>query len=103
VASSRTLIVAGAGIGGLTTALALAHHGFRALVLEQAEKLQETGAGIQLAPNATRVLRTLMARRTGSSTVPICRRPWSRPCKPIRTSNCGSTSASTTLQNTRMA
>ena len=59
MASSRTLIVSGAGIGGLTTALALARHGFRALILEQTEKLQETGAGIQLAPNATRILREL--------------------------------------------
>ena len=59
VASSRTLIISGAGIAGLTTALALAHRGFRALILEQAEKLQETGAGLQLAPNATRILREL--------------------------------------------
>jgi 2-polyprenyl-6-methoxyphenol hydroxylase-like FAD-dependent oxidoreductase len=54
--SSRTVIIAGAGIGGLTAALALAHSGFRALVLEQAERLEETGAGIQLSPNATRIL-----------------------------------------------
>ncbi len=54
--SSRTIIVAGAGIGGLTTALALARNGFRVLVLEQAERLEETGAGIQLSPNATRIL-----------------------------------------------
>src|SRR5689334_19857342 len=54
--SSRTIIVAGAGIGGLTAALALAKNGFRALVLEQAERLEETGAGIQLSPNATRIL-----------------------------------------------
>ena len=53
---SRTVIVAGAGIGGLTAALALAHNGFRVLVLEQAERLEETGAGIQLSPNATRTL-----------------------------------------------
>jgi salicylate hydroxylase len=53
---SRTVIVAGAGIGGLTVALALARNGFRVLVLEQAERLEETGAGIQLSPNATRTL-----------------------------------------------
>ena len=53
---SRTVIVAGAGIGGLTTALALVRNGFRVVVLEQAERLEETGAGIQLSPNATRLL-----------------------------------------------
>src|SRR5487761_753080 len=54
--TSRVVIVAGAGIGGLTAALALARSGFRVTVLEQAERLSETGAGIQLSPNATRSL-----------------------------------------------
>ncbi|MGC2124029.1 MAG: FAD-dependent monooxygenase, partial [Xanthobacteraceae bacterium] len=54
--SSRSVIVAGAGIGGLTAALALARNGFRVIILEQAERLEETGAGIQLSPNATRAL-----------------------------------------------
>ncbi len=57
--SSRTVIVAGAGIGGLTVALALVRNGFRVIVLEQAERLAETGAGIQLSPNAARVLTEL--------------------------------------------
>jgi salicylate hydroxylase len=52
----RTVIVAGAGIGGLTAALALARNGFHVVVLEQAERLEETGAGIQLSPNAARTL-----------------------------------------------
>jgi salicylate hydroxylase len=56
VAASRNIIVAGAGIGGLTAALALAQSGFRVTLLEQAEALADTGAGIQLSPNATRVL-----------------------------------------------
>lgn len=56
VASSRTIIVAGAGIGGLTTALALAQRSFRIVLLDQAERLEETGAGLQLSPNAMRVL-----------------------------------------------
>jgi salicylate hydroxylase len=56
VAFSRTVIIAGAGIGGLTAALALARLGWRIVVLEQAERLEETGAGIQLSPNASRIL-----------------------------------------------
>jgi salicylate hydroxylase len=56
MARSRTIVIAGAGIGGLTAALALSRTGFRAVVLEQAQRLEETGAGIQLSPNATRVL-----------------------------------------------
>ncbi len=62
MSSSRTVIVAGAGIGGLTTALALKRNGFRVIVLEQAERLQETGAGIQLSPNASRLLIALGLR-----------------------------------------
>ena len=55
VVSSRTIIIAGAGIGGLTAALALARRGLRVRVLEQATRLEETGAGLRLSPNATRV------------------------------------------------
>ena len=40
----------------MTAALALAGNGFRVVVLEQAERLEETGAGIQLTPNASRIL-----------------------------------------------
>jgi len=56
VARSRTIVIAGAGIGGLTAALALARTGYRAVILEQAGRLEEAGAGIQLSPNATHVL-----------------------------------------------
>jgi salicylate hydroxylase len=56
VPSSRTVVIAGAGIGGLAAALAVAQRGFRVVVLEQAERLEEVGAGIQLSPNASRIL-----------------------------------------------
>ncbi len=56
MADSRTIVVAGAGIGGLTTALALAQRGFRVIVLERAAKLEEAGAWLQLSPNASRIL-----------------------------------------------
>ena len=56
MAASRTIVVAGAGIGGLTASLALARQGFRVIVLEKAERLEEAGAGLQLSPNASRVL-----------------------------------------------
>ena len=56
MAASRTIFVAGAGIGGLTAALALAARGFRVVILEKTERLEEAGAGLQLSPNASRVL-----------------------------------------------
>jgi salicylate hydroxylase len=59
VSATRTIIIGGGGIGGLTAALALAHRGFRAFVLEQAAHPEEIGAGIQLSPNATRILEDL--------------------------------------------
>jgi salicylate hydroxylase len=62
LASSRTVVIAGAGIGGLTAALTIAQRGYRVVLLEQAERLEETGAGIQLSPNASRVLIALGLR-----------------------------------------
>jgi salicylate hydroxylase len=56
VTSSPRFVVAGAGIGGLTAALALAARGFSVHIHEKAERLQEVGAGLQLSPNASRVL-----------------------------------------------
>ncbi|MBN8989780.1 MAG: FAD-dependent monooxygenase [Rhizobiales bacterium] len=56
MAVTRTIVVAGAGIGGLTAALALAAQGFRIVVLEKAERLEQAGAGLQLSPNASRIL-----------------------------------------------
>jgi salicylate hydroxylase len=50
------LLIVGGGIGGLAAALAVAKHGRPAHVLERAPQFSEIGAGLQLAPNATRML-----------------------------------------------
>jgi salicylate hydroxylase len=52
-------VVAGAGIGGLCTALCLARVGWRVSLYEKAKVLDETGAGLQLSPNASAILRKL--------------------------------------------
>jgi 2-polyprenyl-6-methoxyphenol hydroxylase-like FAD-dependent oxidoreductase len=58
-AMNLPLLVAGGGIGGLATALALARAGFATTVLEKAPVLGEVGAGIQLGPNAFRAFDAL--------------------------------------------
>lgn len=51
------IAILGAGMGGLTTALALAQRGFNNIdVYESAHDLGFVGAGIQLAPNMARIL-----------------------------------------------
>jgi salicylate hydroxylase len=50
------VLVVGGGIGGLGTAYALAREGLKVRVLEQAPAFGEVGAGIQIAPNCTRIL-----------------------------------------------
>ena len=54
----------------MTASLALARRGFRVVVLEKAERLEEAGAGLQLSPNASRVLIDLgLQPRLGSRAV----------------------------------
>ena len=59
--SKSQVLIAGGGIGGLATALALARQGIGATVLERSSFSEESGAGIQLGPNATRLLAHLGA------------------------------------------
>ncbi|MEU9878162.1 FAD-dependent monooxygenase [Streptomyces phaeochromogenes] len=52
-------VVVGAGIGGLAATASLRRAGHEVTLVEQAARFTEIGAGIQLAPNATRLLRRL--------------------------------------------
>jgi salicylate hydroxylase len=53
------IAIIGAGIGGLTAALSLRQRGFAVEVYEQAPELTHIGGGINMGPNAARVLRGL--------------------------------------------
>lgn len=55
MANKPHILIAGAGIGGLTAALALLQKGFDVDIYEQAPELQEIGAGFQVSANGTRV------------------------------------------------
>jgi len=59
MSGQKRIALIGAGIGGLTAARALALRGFDVRVFEQSDELKEVGAGIQVAPNSTKVLRAL--------------------------------------------
>ena len=54
--SPLKVAIVGGGIAGLTAALAFAERGFRVRVFERAPQIVEVGAGLQISPNATRVL-----------------------------------------------
>ena len=53
---SNHIIIIGAGIGGMTTALCLRHFGIKASLYERSSQVTTAGAGVQLSPNAHRVL-----------------------------------------------
>jgi len=57
----KQALIAGGGIGGLTAAIALVRRGIDCEILERSQFAEETGAGIQLGPNATRILEALGA------------------------------------------
>ena len=54
--NSKHIIIVGAGIAGLTAALSLRHYGIRTSIYERSPEIITAGAGIQLSPNANRVL-----------------------------------------------
>ncbi|KAJ7607244.1 FAD dependent oxidoreductase [Roridomyces roridus] len=60
LASTLRIAIVGAGMGGLATALSLAKQGFQHIAIyETASDLGFVGAGIQIAPNLSRILRAL--------------------------------------------
>ena len=66
------ILIVGAGIGGLTAALALARDGHTVEVYEQAAQLAELGAGVQISANGARVLFALGLE-------PALRKAWCDP------------------------
>ena len=58
-AAEHPVLIAGGGIGGLATALALARHGIPSKILERRDGFAEEGAGIQIGPHGMRVLASL--------------------------------------------
>ncbi|MCB1742805.1 MAG: flavin-dependent oxidoreductase [Gammaproteobacteria bacterium] len=79
------MIIAGAGIGGLTLALSLHQVGIKALVLEAVRTLQPLGVGINVLPHASRELSELeldeTLARTGVATTELAY--FSKHGKPI--------------------
>lgn len=79
------ILIAGAGIGGLTAALALMRRGLRVSVLEQARELAEIGAGVQISANGAHALFSLGLE-------PALRKVWCEPAgKEIRLWSTGET------------
>ena len=59
VSEGMKILIAGGGIAGLSAALCFARFGHDVTVLEQASAFAEVGAGLQVSPNAMKVLRAL--------------------------------------------
>ena len=59
MAAKPRIALIGGGIGGLVAAIALRQRGFEPVVFEQAGELKEVGAGIQITPNSTKILRAI--------------------------------------------
>ncbi|MFZ9254795.1 MAG: FAD-dependent monooxygenase, partial [Hylemonella sp.] len=71
---AEPLLIVGGGIGGLAAALASSRAGYAVQVFEQAPEFSEVGAGIQLGPNVTRILRAwgLLQAMADTAAFPSC-------------------------------
>jgi salicylate hydroxylase len=91
-AKGQSFYIAGAGIAGLTLALALARFGAHVVVLEKNPTISEFGAGLQISPNARKVLNQLglddALQHAGLEPAGIDIYPYKRP-KPLVTLELG--------------
>ena len=82
VARRTSIAIIGGGIGGLTAAALLLRAGFDVQVFEQSKALSEVGAGINIGPNASRILHRLgiaeALRNTGVKPATFDQRRWER-------------------------
>jgi 2-polyprenyl-6-methoxyphenol hydroxylase-like FAD-dependent oxidoreductase len=80
IASQTSIAIIGGGIGGLTAAASLLRAGFDVQVYEQTRTLAEVGAGINIGPNASRILHRLgiadELERTGVKPFTFDQRRW---------------------------
>ena len=87
--SGPAVAIVGGGIGGLTTAIALARKGVRVEVLEQAAAIAPVGASLQLGPNALRLMGSLgllpALREIGVLTPTVELRRWDDDSPLLRT------------------
>lgn len=89
-ARGRTFVIVGAGVAGLTLALSLAKFGATVIVLERNTRIQEFGAGLQISPNARRILdrlglhRQISARSFEPEAIDIYAHRRERPLASIR-------------------
>lgn len=72
--TSKSVAIAGAGVAGLACALSLARKGIPSDIIEQAHHLREVGAGLQISPNAARILDTL-------GVLPDLEKVWNEPAR----------------------
>ncbi len=61
--TKRTVLIAGGGIAGLATALFLSKRGFRVEIFEKTASFETVGAGLQISPNAFRILEEIGVTR----------------------------------------
>lgn len=94
------VIIVGAGIGGLAAGIALAKTGHVVQILESASTIEDVGAGIQIAPNASRILHRLGVLKEVMDSATVLERVsvryvalWTKQCSTLSLTVTGGTTA----------